>query len=1016
MYPTPFRPLPWLALVSLVAAGCSPAEGLRRTPQGEGPVVVIDYDADPLPEIPFPNDLATRVDPDSPTGLRLNLSEEASTELERDTRRKVNQLDGFGVFTPISVRFDAPLDLGNIAGRHRDDYDTSDDAVLVVNVTPGSPDFGEAAELDVGNGRFPGDLYNPGAYFANDARSMSPSLLFETVEEDLNGNGELDEGEDTDGDGVLDHPNVFPTGGDSREDLLTWYERETNTLIVRPVVPLLEQTTYAVVLTDRLTDTAGNPVRSPWPWVNHTRQTSALEPLIDTLPALNLSVDQVAFAWTFTTGRITGDLVDVTEGLRGNGPYGWLADEYPPAVYAAARMTDPDDGSNPFHLDPQRLIGIIDQTGEIPDGGADVLREGYRFTQAIVGGSFTSPYLLIDTDDSSDGTGDDTDEIWQLDRATGTMNQGPQDIAFTCAIPKASDGFEQPYPVVLFGHGYGSNRLESLMFAWAMPRVGYAACSMDFPGHGLAMGEDDAELVAGLLEAAGMLPAWDHLMDGRVRDMDNDGRGDSGADQWIADGFHVSGMVRQAVVDWTQMIRSLKACGQTTWDGDIDGDGVDEVSCDWDGDGTPDIGGEDNPYFIMGGSLGGINGAVASAVMPEVSAFIPIVGGGGFMDIGWRSDLGGVVEAVPGRLMSPMFIGLPQTDGRLEIAQLVNSVRKMRTLHVGWLDEIPAGGTVRIENLHNGEVREQRIPDDGRFRLGIPSDALDYYERRAPSGMPLSGPVPGQVYEIPDNEGLGDRIRLTFKDALGYTVGTIETWDSDVVHEGVTMRAGSPLVAATEGLGHMRNTPKLRRVVNVLSLITESGDPIAYAPYMYDRPMERLGGDPANVLLMPTVGDNIVCVATEIALARAAGAYDRHSYDERYGMHIDRWLVENDVIHGMEEFGPWRDRDGNPQLFDPDDLDDNADEYGAPSDAPLRATVDTTSGQSGMRIPYISPRGSHGFTTPSPDKAFDMTTFAIGQGLRYFQTLGQEISDERCLEDLSCPYFRTLDELDGAER
>ena len=89
-------------------------------------------------------------------------------------------------------------------------------------------------------------------YFPNDARSESPTLIFETYEEDVNGNGALDPGEDTDADGVLDHPNVWPPGGDPRADLLTFYELESDTLIVRPIKPLREETTYAVVLTNRL--------------------------------------------------------------------------------------------------------------------------------------------------------------------------------------------------------------------------------------------------------------------------------------------------------------------------------------------------------------------------------------------------------------------------------------------------------------------------------------------------------------------------------------------------------------------------------------------------------------------------------------------------------------------------------------------------------------------------------------------------------------------------------------------
>ena len=220
-----------LAAAALLLPACGGNQGLRATPDGSGPRILIDWDAEPLPELPFPNDLATRPDPTSPTGLRLNFSQEAATEVERKARRKVNELTGFGIFAPLSVRFEAPLDLDNIAQRHADDYDTTDDALFIIDITPGSPTYGQPVELDIGHGRFPGDLFGPEAYFPNEPRDWTPSLLYELAEEDLNGNGVLDPGEDTDYDGVLDHPNVYPEGGDPRIDLLTWYERETDTLI-----------------------------------------------------------------------------------------------------------------------------------------------------------------------------------------------------------------------------------------------------------------------------------------------------------------------------------------------------------------------------------------------------------------------------------------------------------------------------------------------------------------------------------------------------------------------------------------------------------------------------------------------------------------------------------------------------------------------------------------------------------------------------------------------------------------
>src|SRR5205823_4168532 len=58
-------------------AGClsgQPIEGLAPARDTGGPRIVYDPTRKPLPEIPFPNDLGTRPDLGSPTGLRLNSS------------------------------------------------------------------------------------------------------------------------------------------------------------------------------------------------------------------------------------------------------------------------------------------------------------------------------------------------------------------------------------------------------------------------------------------------------------------------------------------------------------------------------------------------------------------------------------------------------------------------------------------------------------------------------------------------------------------------------------------------------------------------------------------------------------------------------------------------------------------------------------------------------------------------------------------------------------------------------
>ena len=244
----------------LLSAGCSSGpDGLAPTPAGAGPLVLIDWDARPLPEIPFPNDLATRYDPDSPTGLRLNMSLQGPTALEREVRAKVDTLTGFGIYSPLSVRFTAPLDLDEVLRRHARDLDPADDALFVIDVTEGSPTYLQPVELDIGHGRFPADVADPARYFPNDSRAAEPSILFDTVDEDADGDGVLDWGEDTDNDGLLDIPNVWPVGGDPRDDLLSWYDRQTDTLVFRPVVPMREETTYAVLLTSRLSGVRGEP-------------------------------------------------------------------------------------------------------------------------------------------------------------------------------------------------------------------------------------------------------------------------------------------------------------------------------------------------------------------------------------------------------------------------------------------------------------------------------------------------------------------------------------------------------------------------------------------------------------------------------------------------------------------------------------------------------------------------------------------------------------------------------------
>src|SRR5438552_5531627 len=148
------RRLGWIALCC-AACNSAPLEGLAPAEHAGGPRVLFDLTKRPLPEIPFPNDLATRPDPASPTGLRVNASLVAPSQLERSVRARLDQLDGFGTFAPIAVAFDAELDVLDLYNR-QNDGDPGNDGVYLIDLVTG-----ETAPLDFNGGHFPYTLNNP---------------------------------------------------------------------------------------------------------------------------------------------------------------------------------------------------------------------------------------------------------------------------------------------------------------------------------------------------------------------------------------------------------------------------------------------------------------------------------------------------------------------------------------------------------------------------------------------------------------------------------------------------------------------------------------------------------------------------------------------------------------------------------------------------------------------------------------------------------------------------------------
>ena len=1002
--------------VMLLAAGCAgeTPEGLYPTEHTGGPEVIWDVFAKPLPLIPLPNDAATRPSDDSPTGIRLNISLQADTRFERRMRHGFNQLDGFGTYGPIYVQFDVPLDVEDLWERHnggpwpqggsaRDDF--RDDAVFLLNVDPSCKRFGEEVALDMGRGRFPvvldkqsivkGDPSAPegitiqdrNVAFDNDPHTLSNNLLFEERNEDKNGNGHLDPGEDTDHDGHLDIPNFMDPNacedhsiGSLQRDqcivdqLLTFYDREDNTLILRPVWPLEERCTHAVVLTKRLKGTNGLPVQSPFPQVNHAEQTTGLAPLVPLLSRYELSVEDIAFAWSFKTGSMTHDLEALRKGLYGHGPFARLKDEFPTS---SLEWYVPQEGERSGAVLKGACAGLTlskawdELINEwIPNLCA--LDADFSHLGGVFHGTFQAPNLMV----NKEGMGDefypmDSKESWDLDASKGEATYGSQEVTFWCFLPREKadvtceehnpEGipFCKPYPVVFYSHGYGGSRAGLQDSVGRAASMGFASCSMDAYGHG--GNRQRLSYPNGILEKKfspfGAQEMETIMLRGRDRDLNNDGIPDPGGDFWTNDIFHTRDMLRQTVLEWMQFIRIIRS-----FDG-IATNESGELLGDPDLDGVVDLGGPKTVLGLWGISLGGIVAGILKGAEPSLNAASPNAGGAGLTDIGVRSIQAGVPEAVILPILGTLLVGSMEQDphqnplpgAALVLAFRVNDVGNSALLPFHEVQGVQVGDKVIVENLDKPLKRaEAYITQRGTLRLSVAADALGPLERRPLLGLEGADTGPRDIENPVD---FGDRLQVTIYQGNSGTIReVVNTFDRDLLFQGSRYRENTSLVALQEGLGYQRNTPDFRRFLGIAQHALDPADPAIWAAKVAVDPIdasydpnwtEEWKGGHTRVLYMPTLGDPQVPINTGIAEARVGGLFGSWIRDKklspeygwralfrpdsRFGHSIEHELISRFVVEGvdrLERFGKTHPHLPHQQvLYDVDDYGDGATQW-----------------------------------------------------------------------------------------
>lgn len=919
-----------LALVS--CAGDAIPTLLQATPPGNGPKVVWDLGRRPLPNIPLPNDVATFADPTSRTGLRVNASLVAPTHMDRIARSGLDMMEGWGTFEPITVAFEKEsnadprgpaVDLADVAARmQKDDLDFSNDAVYLINLTTGVP-----IPLDVGDGNFPLPVARLGYYFPNDVKETaqaSQNLLFEHAEEGAGlTQADYTPQLDQDFDGVLDHPNTFGPPGQvpGVDDLLGWYERETDTLRVRPIIPLDEKTEYAVVLTDRLRGPDGQPVRSPFQAVYHAAQRAGAAKTIAAIDdprhkayfgdIAGSGLTHVAFVWTFTTEPVHEDMVILRDGLYGKGPFARFATEFPPQVtlLRGVGVTESDASEAPnWQSQPQcqglpgghvkqRYTVYFDQiqpllnqlyglNGANPSTAA-LLTAETGYIDHIVVGTFQSPYLM------GDPASTDPDSQFHVNFVTGEGPMQPDAVHFNIVIPKETATAKQPFPVAFFGHGVGGSDLETLQYGPHFAKQGIAVIGIDMPEHGWVL---DSMTKTQAVQGCTLLcctPWVDAMTTGRAHDLNGDGVPDTAGLWWTPHIFHTRDNVRQGILDSmqaTRILRSFDGHAHANQDYNGDGDATDDLAGDFDGNGVPDVGGPNVKYYASGESLGGLISEIQGGIDPFVVATAPASGGGGGTDIAARSY--GVATPVMLQVLSPLVIGVPNSDRsgqtnctgtdrsvRFYLNDLTNSVE----LEIACLSarELGAKMTVVLTNVTTGERRCARTLDNqGRFRVPLPASIGDRVEVRI---YPQADVVDDyKDCQVPSGIAAGRRIDtweqryVKARPVANPSAGCPASASKGCQRFRETFYpVGSPLVAPQEGLGLSRQTPDLRRIMDLLQAAFDPADPINFAPYYMLRPLSGVDGKPVpphGLIDVSDIGDGYVNVATAKAFARAAGA------------------------------------------------------------------------------------------------------------------------------------------------
>ncbi|HUQ91578.1 MAG TPA: Ig-like domain-containing protein [Bryobacteraceae bacterium] len=359
------------------------------------------------------------------------------------------------------------------------------------------------------------------------------------------------------------------------------YDPVTHTAYGKPDDAMDQHRRYLLVVTESVKDAAGDPVEADSAFTSCGISPEYCQQLSDSLHAA--SIKAVA-ASLFTTMSATAWLEKARDQL---------------ALIPASRT--PASGRNLFPVDGIASVTLRLHSGVNPDSFADVplpIELLQLSIRAVSIGSYTSPSHL----------GPGRTIAATPSAADLALPAGTGQIHYLAYLPRRAQP-DQGYPVIIYQHGLGDNRLGgTAVMSIIAADQGLATIAISAPGHGFG-----PQTMLQVRDRTGS--EFDIPLPGRGVDLNGDGRieGAEGCAAVASSPLGLRDCLRQTTVDLLQLVRLIRA------------------GLDADGDGVADFD-RDRIYFA-GQSLGAMAGTMLMAVEPGIQFAALNSGGGPVVDI-----------------------------------------------------------------------------------------------------------------------------------------------------------------------------------------------------------------------------------------------------------------------------------------------------------------------------------------------------------------------------------------------